>query len=204
MWKESPSLPGWNSRFAKTETRYKLPALVLEDIEEDVEAIRCSESTIAIQFSEAWNLDAVRSSWDNLGAFIIVASHIGCNEDGERQPYLVSCIHYNLSKSTVDFSVQPLEWQQAYDTMTVKFGSRPGKYPATSFRTHEALRRRQVADSPSASTIISVPEPTSTGFSTSVDLAKPFNSSQKFDPDMKLFEFTSTLVSCATIKIETI
>jgi hypothetical protein len=187
-------LPGWNSRFAKTETKYKLPALILEDIEEDVEGIRCSESTITIRFSESWNLDAVRSSWDNIVPFIIVTSHIGCNEDGERKPYLVSGIHYDVSKSTVVFSVQPLEWQQAYDTMTVKFGSKPGKYPSSSFRTHEALRRRQDEDIAAVSTIVSAPEPTTTAFSASVDLANPLNSSQKLDPNMLLFEFASTLV----------
>jgi hypothetical protein len=200
MSTESPSLPGWNSRFAKTETKYKLPALVLEDIEENIEGIRCSDSTITIQFSESSNLEAVRSSWDNLGAFMIVTSHIGCNEDGERQPYLVSGIHYDLYKSAVDFSVQPLNWEQAYDTMTVKFGSRPGKYLPTAFRTHEALRRRQGGAKPSVSTIVAAPEPSSTGFSTSVDIANPLNSSQKFDPNMKLFEFASTLVFCITRK----
>jgi hypothetical protein len=191
---ESPSLPGWNSRFAKTDTKYKLPALVLEDIEEDVADIRCSDSTITVEFSESHSLKAVRPSWDNLGPFLIISSHIGCNEDGERKPYLVSGIHYDTSKSTVNFSVKTLEWRQAYDTMTVKFGSKSGKYPSTSFRTHEGLRRRQGGGIASASTTFSAPEPTSAGFRTSVDLANPFNSSQKLDPNLSLFEFTSTLV----------
>ncbi|EHK99023.1 hypothetical protein M7I_5176 [Glarea lozoyensis 74030] len=140
------------------------------------------------------SLGDVRPSWDNLGPFLIITSHIGCNGDGERKPYLVSGIHYDLRQSTVDFSVKELEWRQAYDTMTVKFGSKAGKVPTSSFRTHEALRKRQGGDTfatvdPSSTT--PQPTPTPTGLETSVDLANPFNSSQKLDPNMKLFEFAT-------------
>lgn len=189
---ERPSLPGWNSRFARTQTKYKLPTLSLEDIEEDVEHIRCSDSTITVQFSETQNLEDVRPHWDNLGPFMLITSHIGCNEDGERKPYLVSAIHYDISKHTAGFSVLPIEWRQAYETMTVKFGSKPGKYPSSSFRTHEGLKRRQDGDTIVVSTsTLSPPIPTPTGYGTSVDLANPFNSSQKLDPDMTIVEFAS-------------
>lgn len=81
-------LRGANSRFAKTTMKYRLLALTLEDIEENVKEIQCSESSITVQFDYQSTMDHARGAWDSLSEFLIISSHPGCNDDGERAPYL--------------------------------------------------------------------------------------------------------------------
>ncbi|KAG9234705.1 hypothetical protein BJ875DRAFT_534596 [Amylocarpus encephaloides] len=141
---------------------------------------------VSVEFFEQQSLEAIRPSWDNLGPFLIVSSHPGCNADGERAPHLVSRIHYDNEKATATFSVKPIQWKQAYNTMTVKFGSSPGQYAATSFRTHEGLRRR----AGTASSTVS-PPPAATSHSATLNLTNPLNSGQRLDPNLELFSYTS-------------
>ncbi|KAF4630480.1 hypothetical protein G7Y89_g7655 [Cudoniella acicularis] len=144
----SPDRSG--SRFAKTSMTYKLPALVLEDIETSVESVQCSGSTIAVKFSERQTLVEARSKWDKLAEFLIITSHFGCNMEGERSPHLVSGIEYNSEKPIAIFSTQQIEWKAAYETMNLKFGLSSMPYESSSFR-HEGLRRaRAVATSSSS------------------------------------------------------
>ncbi|CAG8971773.1 hypothetical protein HYALB_00001882 [Hymenoscyphus albidus] len=202
---EIPSLSGGRSRFSKTITTYKLPALVLEDIEMVVGGIQCTQSSITVQFPDGQTLDSVRPSWDNLGAFFIISAHPGCNADGERAPYLVSGIHYDLQKKTAEFAVEPITFKDAYKTMTVKFGSQIGQYPENSFRTHEGLRKRQAIASPTfsrpataiATTKSSKPQPTDNNdrfLTAHGDIAKGLNGT-KFNPNQVLFEQTFPTVA---------
>jgi hypothetical protein len=68
--------------------KYKWPAIALEDIEEDIEQIQCSESTITVQFTDQPSLDYAREAWARFSNFLLISSHPGCSEDGERAPYL--------------------------------------------------------------------------------------------------------------------
>ncbi|CAG8960022.1 hypothetical protein HYFRA_00013210 [Hymenoscyphus fraxineus] len=172
---ETPSLSGGRSRFSKTITTYKLPALVLEDIEMVVGGIQCTQSSITVQFPDSQTLDSFRPSWDNLGAFFIISAHPGCNADGERAPYLVSGIHYDLQKKTAEFAVERIDFKDAYKTMTVKFGSQIGQYPESSFRTHEGLRKRQLIPSLSFSMPATVQSPTFSRPATPTATPKPSN-----------------------------
>jgi hypothetical protein len=47
----------------------------------------------------------------------------------------------------VKFSVQRIEWSDAYHSMTVSFGTSEGKYRPDSLRLHDGLRRRQAVPS---------------------------------------------------------
>lgn len=50
--------------------------------------IQCSPSTITVGFSDKKTMDGAQESWTELEEFFIITSHPGCNEDGERAPYL--------------------------------------------------------------------------------------------------------------------
>jgi len=67
---------------------FKLPALALEDIESHLDNIECLDSAIALKFVDEQDLKQSRSGWDDLPEFIVISSHPGCNEDGERAPYM--------------------------------------------------------------------------------------------------------------------
>jgi hypothetical protein len=68
--------------------RYKLPALALEEIESHVKNIECSQTTITIEFGDVQILDEAKSEWDQYSEFLIISSHPGCNDNGDRAPYL--------------------------------------------------------------------------------------------------------------------
>lgn len=78
---------GGRTRVAKTAMEYKLPALILEDIETSLEDIQCFDSTISVRFAEAQVFNAAKDLWD-ISEFLIISSHPGCNQDGERSPHL--------------------------------------------------------------------------------------------------------------------
>lgn len=132
---------GESSRFAKTATTYKLPTLALEDFEMDVDEIQCDESMITVQFSSVHTLQESRTGWDSLEEFFIISSHPGCNDDGERLPYLVSKTTYSSNEYTVEFSVKPLELKDAWNSVNVAFGM--AEYSPDVLRSHEQLQKRQ-------------------------------------------------------------
>ena len=65
----------------------KHPALVLEDIEQFLALVQCSQSGILLKFHSREQSMAAEKAW-NITDFLVFTSHQGCNKDGERQPYL--------------------------------------------------------------------------------------------------------------------
>ena len=65
----------------------KHPALVLEDLEQFVAFVQCSQSGILLGFHSREQSMAAEKAW-NTDNFLLFTSHQGCNKDGERQPYL--------------------------------------------------------------------------------------------------------------------
>jgi hypothetical protein len=76
--------------------KYKLPALILEDIEMDVGEFQCSESAITVEFPDQETLEIASTSWDNISEFLIISSHPGCNENGGRAPHLLVLVYIHL------------------------------------------------------------------------------------------------------------
>jgi len=66
----------------------KLPVLALEDVELHLGNIQCSEAAIEILFESQYHCDKAHKAWEDLGNFLVVTSHPGCNRNGERSPYL--------------------------------------------------------------------------------------------------------------------
>ena len=67
---------------------FKTPALILEDIEDHIEQVECLGSTIYLYFSSEQALRDAHEEFKSVGSFLLVTSHDGCNEDGERDPHM--------------------------------------------------------------------------------------------------------------------
>ena len=65
-----------------------LPALLLEEHEGYLERIVCYGSTIALTFHDTSALSSAWAEFQQLPELLIITSHLGCNIDGERLPYL--------------------------------------------------------------------------------------------------------------------
>ncbi|TVY85315.1 hypothetical protein LSUE1_G000192 [Lachnellula suecica] len=178
-------LKGGRTRVAKTLMDYKLPALILEDIEASLVDIQCSDSAVMVEFAESEMLTAARESWRNVSEFLVISSHSGCNRDGERSPYLVSGVTYDHEKLTANFDAQRVQWKGSYHSMTVKFGVSNTRYRSDSLRTHEGLRRRQVAPSTTSTAVVATTTPnTNTSAHARIDFQVP--------ADEEIFSFSNT------------
>ena len=65
-----------------------MPAVVLEDIENHIEQVECYGSTLKLYFGSEQYLREAHEMFKNVGNFLVITSHDGCNEDGEREPYM--------------------------------------------------------------------------------------------------------------------
>lgn len=78
-----------SSQFAaQVKIKAKYPTLALEDIESNVEDIQCLKSAISVSFGTGPRLEEAKTAWAGSSEFLIISSHIGCNEDGERTSYV--------------------------------------------------------------------------------------------------------------------
>lgn len=133
---------------------YCWPALVLEDIKDDLLEIQCSNSGIMLQFIHQLAFNIAIESWSKMIRILVISSHIGCNGDGERAPYLsvslrdlrteliqnsVLGVIHGAEPSSVVFFVRIISWRDAYDSMTVKFGMCEGIYQPYASRTQSGL-----------------------------------------------------------------
>ena len=66
----------------------KLPTLLLEDNDHHLEQISCHGSTIELKFQDDATLSAAWQEIQTHPEMLIITSHVGCNADGERKPYL--------------------------------------------------------------------------------------------------------------------
>ncbi|KAI9697209.1 MAG: hypothetical protein M1836_004773 [Candelina mexicana] len=130
---------------AQMKVKSKYPTLALEDIEPHVDGIQCSKSTVTLSFGTDQRLEEAKAAWSGTSDFLVITSHAGCNEDGERMPYVVSQINFVEASSTAELSVMPIAWQDTFHAMTVDFGTSNGRYASDSLRRHDRLQRRQAS-----------------------------------------------------------
>ena len=80
---------GSSSQFAaKLGMQFKFPALMLEDIEHHIESVGCYSTEIHVYFSTVELLMRAHNEFASVDSFLLITSHQGCNEDGERSPHL--------------------------------------------------------------------------------------------------------------------
>ncbi len=73
---------------AQVSMKFKMPALLLEDIEHHTERIDCSDSKVYLYFNRAEASEHAHEEFKRANGFLLITSHVGCNEDGERNPHL--------------------------------------------------------------------------------------------------------------------
>ncbi|KAI9772144.1 MAG: hypothetical protein M1839_002556 [Geoglossum umbratile] len=121
----------------------KLPVLALEDIEVHLDTVRCSKTTIEISFRSGHHHSKAKAAWEKLEKFLVVTSHLGCNYNGERSPYLVSGVTFSEGRPAVILSTQIIDWKDTFHTMSVDFGTSSEAYTPEHLRRHGSLQRRQ-------------------------------------------------------------
>ena len=68
-------------------------------------------------------MEGARDAWTT-PEFVVVTSHSGCNDDGERVPYLVSGVSFNNEQTSTMLSAKRISWSKASTVLGVDFGHR--------------------------------------------------------------------------------
>ena len=68
--------------------QFKLPTLILEDVEHHIESVGCYSSEVHLRFTSAELLQRAHNELSSVDGFLLVTSHQGCNEDGERNAHV--------------------------------------------------------------------------------------------------------------------
>jgi hypothetical protein len=63
------------------------PILLLEEFEDYFTNVQCVQNGIDLSFSSGDAVLAAMTAWEESGEAIVVSSHHGCNENGERVVY---------------------------------------------------------------------------------------------------------------------
>ena len=80
---------GSTSQFAaKMGMNFKIPTLMLEDVEHHLKSVGCYPSEIYLGFKSAEASKRTHNEVASVDSFLLVTSHDGCNEDGERDPHV--------------------------------------------------------------------------------------------------------------------
>ncbi|MCJ1276962.1 hypothetical protein MMC21_004771 [Puttea exsequens] len=155
---------------ASVNMRFKAPTLLLEEIDHHFRKIECFDDRIYIYFDIAEAMTHAHEEFTKAEIFILVSSHEGCNEDGERNAYLVSEVMMHPEEQVIVFYTARMPWKNTFTALKVSFGG--GKTGLTS-RHHGRLRPRQMdppsPSAPSSSSTVTYPEaPTNTPQSANV------------------------------------
>lgn len=77
-----------SSFVAQVGMNFKMATLLLEEIEHHTTRIACINSMVRLYFDSAEALQYAYEEFARADKFLLITSHLGCNDDGERVPYL--------------------------------------------------------------------------------------------------------------------
>ena len=61
--------------------------MMLEDVEHHIQSVDCYSSEVHLRFTSVELLQRAHNELSRVDNFLLVTSHQGCNEDGERNPH---------------------------------------------------------------------------------------------------------------------
>lgn len=89
LFHTGPSTGKPRSAFAaRVGMNFKMPTLLLEEIEHHTNRVECINSMVLLYFDAAERLQHAYEEFTRADEFLLITSHLGCNEDGERLPYM--------------------------------------------------------------------------------------------------------------------
>ena len=153
---------------ANVEMDASLPTLLLEDINEHLEEVRCTSSTIELDFEDPWIASAVQQAAQHSSKVIVITSHVDCNVEGERKPHMyvvlvIACLLFRsdsvsvheieISASSLTLQIMPTSWEESFHHVRLHFGKGNHDLDIEPF---SPIKRRQAAATTPASAAPSV------------------------------------------------
>ncbi|KAF2807985.1 uncharacterized protein BDZ99DRAFT_500259 [Mytilinidion resinicola] len=144
---EAENQYGDSSAFVSSvQIKSEAPILVLEDIEQFLSHIRCTESTIELRFDSPKDAEATKHACHHENGAFAVTSHFTCNAEGERSIFKVHGLTVSEDGSSLVMEVTRTPFKEAFRTFEIEFGHTNEPH---LFRRHDRVLRRE---SPSSAT----------------------------------------------------
>ncbi|KAL4877458.1 hypothetical protein BJY04DRAFT_230599 [Aspergillus karnatakaensis] len=128
------------------------PVLALEDLDDVLDSVRCTESEIQLTFASLAAEEGLVEATQDSPEFIAVTSHDGCDLEGQRSAHRVTDVSVNLESHTVTLKKTRIDWHDAFSSTKVSFSRR---HPSEIQRRGSSLAKRQGT---SASSFSSAPD----------------------------------------------
>ncbi|KLJ13055.1 hypothetical protein EMPG_11982 [Blastomyces silverae] len=118
------SAPDGSVFTASVMVRSQKPILALEDIESDLLDVSCSTTEIELHFASIDALDRVAKEIEHLTDFVVVSSHLNCNEADQRAPHMVTKVTIRRDRKIIILSKISGGWKDAFSMVEVSFARR--------------------------------------------------------------------------------
>ncbi|RAR10711.1 gpi anchored protein [Stemphylium lycopersici] len=126
------------------------PVFNIEEHEHHLQGVECSEDAMKLHFVDASSArDARAACYGNNGG-LIITSHSGCNEEGERSVYRsrsddpsVNDVSFAEDGETLEVSVAKTTWQEAFDHVNVTFGHTTDDHIYRRHADFASIRRKR-------------------------------------------------------------
>ncbi|KAL8909501.1 MAG: hypothetical protein Q9207_000181 [Kuettlingeria erythrocarpa] len=149
-----------NRLAAQVHLTTKLPTLALEDIDHHIDYVLCSKTSILLGFVTASSKQAAIEELRSNDIFYLVTSHGTCNNNGERNVYLVSAVAgANDGDLDLMLLVTPARWKDSIQNIKLDFGKSSEVYRVPG---QGKIQRRQAPSSSAATSAVATAAATST------------------------------------------
>ncbi|PGG97994.1 hypothetical protein GX51_07036 [Blastomyces parvus] len=137
-----PSAPDGSVFTASVMVRSQKPILTLEDIESGLLDVSCSTTEIELHFASIDALDRVAKEIEHLTDFVVVSSHLNCNEADQRAPHMVTKVTIRRNRKIIILSKLSSDWKDAFSMLEVSFARKSSAQVLE--RRNINLKKRQV------------------------------------------------------------
>ncbi|EZF27586.1 hypothetical protein H113_00429 [Trichophyton rubrum MR1459] len=107
--------------YATLNMRSNHPVLSIEDLEDGLVDVACTEEGIKLTFSTSQYMEQVSKELGSTEEFVAISSHWGCNAEEERAPHMITGITVNKDENSVLLSRKDVQWKEAFRSIDVSF-----------------------------------------------------------------------------------
>ncbi|KAI4945203.1 hypothetical protein J4E91_008181 [Alternaria rosae] len=115
----------WNdkSTFAsQVKVSGQKPLLNLEEHEHHLRDVQCGDDMMKLHFVDTSSARDARAACHDADGGLIITSHEGCNDEGERSVYRVNDVSFAEDGEALELSVSKTTWRAAFDHVDISFG----------------------------------------------------------------------------------
>lgn len=68
---------------AKVTLKTTIPLLIIEDVEDIIQSVQCSKTSVTLSFTDSLSFEKAVAAWTAHDYFAILTNHVGCQKEDE-------------------------------------------------------------------------------------------------------------------------